>query len=202
MQPESLGADKGYSSGEFLDKLINEDIIPHIPMVKYAAHNHIGIYPKEDFQYDPGNDVCICPEGKEMRYWGIHKHNRQHVYRARTKDCTNCPKKQECTKDRARSVSFHIYEESINKATQLNKTKEYHLSQRMRKRIEELFGEAKEYMGLRVAKFRRMKFVREQVLMTASAQNIKRMVKLLSARGPEQKPVRLSILWDHFGLTY
>lgn len=69
----------------------------------------------------------------------------------------------------------------------MNKTKEYRISQRMRKRIEELFGEAKEYMGLRVAKFRRMKFVREQVLMTASAQNIKRMVKLLSARGPKQK---------------
>ena len=67
---------------------------------------------------------------------------------------------------------------------QLNKTKEYRISQRKRKLIEELFGEAKEYMGLRVAKFRRMKFVKEQVLMTATAQNIKRMVKVLSRRGP------------------
>jgi hypothetical protein len=55
----------------------------------------------------------------------------------------------------------------------------------MRKKIEELFGEAKEWMGLRRAKFRRWKFVREQVLMTATAQNIKRMVKLLSRRGPK-----------------
>ena len=55
----------------------------------------------------------------------------------------------------------------------------------MRKRIEELFGEAKEFMGLRVAKFRRTKFVREQILMTATAQNIKRMVKLLSKMGPK-----------------
>jgi len=57
----------------------------------------------------------------------------------------------------------------------------------MRKRIEELFGEAKEWMGLRRAKFRRRKFIREQVLMTATAQNIKRMVKLLSRRGPMQE---------------
>ena len=55
----------------------------------------------------------------------------------------------------------------------------------MRKKIEELFGEAKEWMGLRRAKFRRWKFVGEQVLMTATAQNIKRMVKLLSRRGPK-----------------
>jgi hypothetical protein len=57
----------------------------------------------------------------------------------------------------------------------------------MRKRIEELFGEAKEFMGLRRAKFRLHRFVREQVLMTATAQNIKRMVKLLSRKGPKKE---------------
>ena len=46
------------------------------------------------------------------------------------------------------------------------------------------FGEAKELMGFRRAKFRYRTFVREQVLMTAAAQNIKRMVKLLSRRAP------------------
>jgi GDP-mannose 4,6-dehydratase len=75
----------------------------------------------------------------------------------------------ECTRDRARSVGFHIYEDSINKAKELNKTKAYRISQRMRKRIEELFGEAKEFMGLRTAKLRRLKFVKEQILMTATA---------------------------------
>ncbi len=55
----------------------------------------------------------------------------------------------------------------------------------MRKKIEELFGEAKEFMGLRVAKFRRTKFLREQVLMIATAQNIKRMVKMLIGIRPK-----------------
>ena len=68
----------------------------------------------------------------------------------------------------------------------MTKTPAYRISQRMRKRIEELFGEAKEFMGLRRAKFRLRRFVREQVLMTATAQNIKRMVKLLSRRGPKK----------------
>lgn len=184
IEPKSLGADKGYSSGVFLNSLLNENIQPHIPIVKYKAHNHKGIYPREEFQHDKNNRTCTCPAGKEMKYWGIHKHNNQHVFRASVKDCRPCPQKTSCTKDRARSVSFHMYEDAINKATQLNKTKEYRISQRKRKLIEELFGEAKEYMGLRVSKFRRMKYVREQVLMTAAAQNIKRMVKLLSGRGP------------------
>ncbi len=126
-------------------------------------------------------------KGKELTYWGVHRHSRQHVYRARLKDCQGCPRKQECTRDRSRSLSYHIYEASIEKARRLTKTAAYRISQRMRKKIEELFGEAKEFMGLRRAKFRLRQFVREQVLMTATAQNIKRMVKLLSRREPRTR---------------
>jgi hypothetical protein len=59
------------------------------------------------------------------------------------------------------------------------KTKGYRRSQRCRKKIEELFGKAKELMCLRRMKFRRLKFAPEQVLLTAAAQNIKKLVKHL-----------------------
>lgn len=187
--PESIGADKGYATGGFINNIINENIQPHIPIFEYQRHNHKGIYTRGAFTYDEENDIYLCPEGKKMRYWGIQRHSRQHVYRARKKDCRVCTKKHACTKDSARSVGFHIYEDAINKAKELNKTNAYRISQRMRKRIEELFGEAKEFMGLRQAKFRRTKFVKEQVLMTATAQNIKRMVKMLFRRGPKRGAV-------------
>lgn len=187
IKPETLGADKGYAAGEFLNSLISENIQPHIPIMDYQKHNNKGIYPRDKFTYNKELDICFCPEGKEMKYWGIHKRSKQHVYRARIKDCKVCTKKQECTKDRSRSINYHIYAASINKAKQLNKTIEYRVSQRKRKQIEELFGEAKVFMGFRRAKFCRIKFVGEQVLMTATAQNIKRMVKLLSRRGPKNQ---------------
>jgi transposase len=196
--PESIGADKGYATGEFINNIIIENIQPHIPIFEYQRHNHKGIYTREAFTYDEANDQYLCPEGKEMRYWGIHRKSRQRVYRARTKDCGVCMKKHECTKDSARSVGFHIYEDSINKAKELNKTKEYRISQRMRKRIEELFGEAKEFMGLRQAKFRRTKFVKEQVLMTATAQNIKRMIKMLFRRCPEKGAISARVCFPGF----
>lgn len=186
IKPESLGADKGYAAGEFIRNLGTEKIQPHIPIVDYRRHNGVGIYTIKEFHHDKQKDIFICPEGKELKYWGIHKHSRQHVYRARQKDCSICLKKAKCTRDTSRSVSYHIYEDSIERARQLNKTTEYRISQRMRKKIEELFGEAKEFMGLRQAKFRRRWFVREQVLMTAAVQNIKRMIKLLSKKGPER----------------
>lgn len=185
LRPETLGADKGYSAGEFIHGILSEGIEPHIPIVDHRRHNGIGIYTLDDFFYNEDRNVFICPEGRELRYWGVHRRSRQHVYRARTKDCAACPRKDACTKDTARSLSYHIYEESIQKARDLNKTAGYRISQRKRKKIEELFGEGKEFMGLRQAKFRRRPFVREQVLMTAAAQNIKRMVKLISKKGPK-----------------
>jgi len=205
IRPESLGADKGYATGEFIHNVINEQIQPHIPIFDYQRHNHTGIYPRQMFAYDKTRDIMICPEGKELRYWGIQKRCRQHVYRASTGDCSVCGKKEQCTKDKARSVGYHIRETSIEKARQLNRTKEYRISQRMRKKIEELFGEAKDFMGMRQAKFRRRCFVREQVLMTAAAQNIKRMVKMLLRKAPERAAasakLRLPAIKEQLALT-
>ncbi len=53
-------------------------------------------------------------------------------------------------------------------------------------------------MGLRQAKFRRTTFVREQVLMTATAQNIKRMVKMLFRRDPEKGAVSVRVPFSRF----
>jgi hypothetical protein len=62
----------------------------------------------------------------------------------------------------------------------------YRISQRMRKRIEELFGEAKEFGGLRQAKCRRTLYVQEQVLLTATAQNIKKWRDYCQGKDPEE----------------
>ena len=185
--PTTVGADKGYSTGSFFHTLVTAGIDPHVPVKDYRSQNDRGIYPITAFTFNAAENRFLCPEGKELTYWGVHRHSRQHVYRARLKDCRVCPRKQACTRDRSRSLSYHIYEASIEKARQLTTTVAYRISQRMRKRIEELFGEAKEFMGFRTAKFRLRRFLREQVLMTATAQNIKRMVKLLSLKGPKNE---------------
>ena len=48
---------------------------------------------------------------------------------------------------------------------------------------EALFAELKNQIGLRRLRLRRLKFVREQFFLAASAQNIKRLVRFLS-QGP------------------
>jgi transposase len=187
LSPRTLGADKGYATGLFLHWLLEQGVLPHVPIMDARSRNEKGIYPIEQFHYDAEKDQFTCPQGKTLRYWGIHKHSKQYAYRASSKDCGQCPVKEHCTRASYRSLSYHIYEDDIDIARKLTKTRGYRISQRMRKRIEELFGEAKECMGLRRMKFRRALFVREQVLFTAAAQNIKRMVRLLAKKGPDSK---------------
>jgi hypothetical protein len=60
-------------------------------------------------------------------------------------------------------------------------------AQRQRKKVEALFAELKNQIGLRRLRLRRMKFVREQFLLAAAAQNIKRLVRFLS-QSPRSMP--------------
>jgi transposase len=179
LSPRTLGADKGYATGLFVHWLLEQGVLPHVPMMDARSRNEKGIYPIQQFDYDAKKDQFLCPQGKTLRYWGIHKPSKQHVYRASPKDCRQCSLKEQCTRATYRSLSYHIYESSIDVARKLANTRGYRISQRMRKKVEELFGEAKECMGLRRAKFRGALYVKEQVLLTASAQNIKRMARLL-----------------------
>jgi hypothetical protein len=49
-----------------------------------------------------------------------------------------------------------------------------------KKKVKALFAELKNQIGLRRLRLRRLKFVREQFFLAAVAQNIKRLVRLLS----------------------
>jgi len=66
------------------------------------------------------------------------------------------------------------------RARELVHTPEFAKVQRERKKVEALFAELKNQLGLRRLRLRRLKFVREQFFLAAVAQNIKRLVRFLS----------------------
>ena len=70
-----------------------------------------------------------------------------------------------------------MHEPARKRARELANTVDFSQAQRQRKKVEALFAELKNQIGLR--RLRRMKFVREQFLLAAAAQNIKRLVRFL-----------------------
>jgi transposase len=147
LKPKTLGADKGYATGEFVHRLLEQAVDPHIPIMDTRAEHDKGIFPIEQFCYDAEQNRFICPQGKVLKYSKFQPHSKQHVYRASSKDCKQCPLKTQCTRSSYRSLSYHIYESCLQRARNLTKSPSYRISQIMRKRVEELFGEAKEFMG-------------------------------------------------------
>ena len=66
--------------------------------------------------------------------------------------------------------------------TALVGTPAYERSRRARYKIEALFAELKQRMGLRRVRLRRLWNVSEQFLLAATAQNLKRLVRFLAQR--------------------
>jgi hypothetical protein len=63
-----------------------------------------------------------------------------------------------------------------NHARDSAKTQEYKLSQKLRKRVEHVFAEAKQWHGLDRARCRGLASMQQQAFLTATVQNIKRLV--------------------------
>jgi len=69
-----------------------------------------------------------------------------------------------------------------NYARRLAKTKEYKLSQKLRKRVEHIFAEAKVCHGLGRARCRGLQAMQQQAYMTAAVQNIKRLTGFMQRK--------------------
>jgi glycogen debranching enzyme len=96
------------------------------------------------------------------------------------KRCGACSQKAQCTTGRYKYLAIHIHESARQRARELAQTPEFSKAQRQRKKVEALFAELKNQIGLRRLRLRRLKFVREQFFLAAAAQNIKRLVRFLT----------------------
>ncbi len=178
--PQSLGADSAYGRGEVVAELRATGVNVYIPRPVLPPSSGASIFSKEDFVYDAENDHLICPNGKTLKPSKDSSKPSLERYRSTKAQCKDCPFKKQCTTSESRVVSFNKNQDALDWAEGLRNSYAYKKSQYMRKQIERLFGEAKEQMGLRRARMRGKEKLTEQCLLTAMAQNIKRMVKASS----------------------
>ena len=185
--PQTLAADTTYGNGELLQWLDERGIAPYIRVKENPAAT-TDLYGIDKFTYVPEENCYICPEGKLLKYVGVNPLNRTHLYYSTVKRCRDCSQKSRCTRGKYRTLAIHICEPARQRAHALAKTPEFAISQRARRKVEALFAELKNYIGLRRLRLRRMRFVREQFYLAATVQNLKRLVRFLTHR-PELQTV-------------
>ena len=179
-EPWSVAADATYGNGEFLQWLLDRGITPYIRTRDSALRKNNPGYGPERFTYLPESNSYRCPAGEQLNYVGLNVRNRAHAYIGSAKRCGACSQKAQCTSGRYKYLAIHVHESARQRARELANTPEFCQAQRERKKVEALFAELKNHIGLRRLRLRRIKFVREQFFLAATAQNIKRLVRYLS----------------------
>jgi transposase len=179
--PQSVAADTTYGNGDLLAWLEERDITPFI-RVKESPAPKTNLYGIEKFTYVAETNSYQCPEGKRLTYVGINAINRTHVYVATRKRCRECTQKAQCTTGRYRQIAIHVHEPARQRARERTKVPAFTAAQCQRRKVEALFAELKNQIGLRRVRLRRLKHVREQFFLAATAQNLKRLARFLRMR--------------------
>ena len=143
---QSLATDKGFYSAENLKWLSDQTLTAYMTPRRLTTLE--GDFAREHFHHDKITDRFICPEGKPL-YFRQLDDKLSHIrrYRAEEKNCQACSKKSLCTKGKARTISFSVYEDLIAEAIQRSKSQEAKAFHRLRNiQAEGTFAHLKEVL--------------------------------------------------------
>ena len=147
-EPESLAADTTYGNGEFLQWLADRSITPYMRTRDSVHRKNSPFYGPEHFTYQPESNSYLCPAGQQLNYGGRSLRNRTKVYIGTRKRCGECALKAQCTSAAVRYLAIHMEEPARQRARNLANTPEFAKAQRQRKKVEALFAELKNQIGL------------------------------------------------------
>jgi transposase len=183
LSPKRLAADTAYGSGGMLAWLMERGIEPHIPVLDRSAQTN-GVFTRNDFTFDRGRNVYICPGGKELRFTHKRPDNSILIYRARPRDCEGCSLKSQCTTASSRILSVNAHEAVRQHVASLAGTEAFKKSARLRRKVEMCFAHLKRNLNFRRLRLRGITGARDECLLAAIAQNLRKLVKLIGFSPP------------------
>ena len=182
LRPRRLAGDTAYGAVRLLKWLVDRSITPHIPVWDKSAR-HDGTFSRADFVFDQGRNIYVCPGGAVLTSTGNIDQGHIVHYRASRNDCSICSLKPKCTTAVVRKITRDLNEDVRDRVRALADTEAFQQSRRERKKVEMRFAHMKRILGLDRLRLRGLNGARDEVLLTATAQNLRRLVKLLG-RGP------------------
>jgi hypothetical protein len=186
LKPKRLIGDTAYGSAAMLGWLVGEkQIEPHISVWDKTQRTDDSLS-SSAFRWDEQRNEYRCPQGHALRSdWRPFATARTHVtkadtiiYRSRQSDCAACPLKSRCCPSTSiRKITRSIYEAARDLAREIAKTRLYRQSRKDRKKVEMLFAHLKRILNLTRLRLRGMNGARDEFLLAAIAQNLRRMAK-------------------------
>jgi len=191
LKPTRLIGDMAYGAAQILGWMVNEKAIePHVPVWDKTQRKDETLS-RSEFQWDEQADEYRCPQGHPLRReWRPFKNPRTHVtkadtilYRSSQFDCANCPMKARCCPNTpVRKITRSVHETARDVARGIAKTDSYRQSRKDRKKVEMLFAHLKRIMKLDRLRLRGLNGAKDEFLLAATVQNLRRMAKWLVPR--------------------
>lgn len=177
---EQVLADTGYSSGEALKALEQNNITGYIPNFGQYKHE------REGFTYLKEGDYYICPEDKKLVFKKIKDNHGYPMkeYRSSRKDCASCPLRSSCIgKSFEKTIRDTIDKPYYDKMHERLKTPYAKKMKKLRQStVEPVLGTLINFMGMRRVNTRGIKLANKCMLMAAIAYNIKKALKFKNSR--------------------
>jgi hypothetical protein len=185
-----VAADTKYGTVDNYQWLEERAIHAAIPFSDGGSNHRL--IPRSAFLYDSATDTYRCPAGAILTRQGRTTTTALHpliIYRPRPAACADCPLKVRCCGTaKVRSGSWLDDGGLRDRTVAYLRTGPARRLIRQRKAwVETVFGDGKERRGLRRARCRGLDAVRIQALLTATAQNIRKLA-LHRPAGPVLSP--------------
>jgi len=185
LKPKHVAGDVAYGTSAMLGWLVDQEIDPHIPVWDQTKVAAKGKFTRADFAYDKKSDRYVCPAGKELKTSGNVVDGNAIKYMAKRSDCGACPLKSQCTTGRERRLARDVNQDARDFTQALMQSEAYDVSRAERKKIERLFGEAKASLSLTRLRLRGLAGARDEFLLTAIVQNLKRLAAIVAIPPPQ-----------------
>ncbi|HEX8332693.1 MAG TPA: IS1182 family transposase [Segetibacter sp.] len=173
---EEILADTGYSSGEALKALDEENIVGYIP--------NFGQYKptREGFIYDKEHDRYTCTKGKHLLFKKIKTSPLGYVmrhYRSSAKDCKNCVLKTTCIgKSNEKKIDETIDKPLYDKMhARLQTPKAKRMKKLRSSTVEPVIGTLVNFLAMKRVNTRGLQHANKCMLMAAIAYNLKKLLK-------------------------
>jgi transposase len=187
LKPQRLIGDTAYGTGPMLGWLVEDKgIEPHVPVWE-KSNREDGTFSVSDFQWDEQANEYRCPQGEPLRsQWRTFSNPRDVnvtsaetiVYRSSHAACAACPMKPRCCPNSpTRKIARSLYEKAREAARKVAETAAYKQSRNDRKKVEVLFAHLKRILKLDRLRLRGRRGARDEFLLAATAQNLRRMAK-------------------------
>ncbi len=174
--------------------LVDQGIEPHSPVWEKSKRSD-GTISNSEFKWDATANEYRCPANKSLSSRWRNFKNRSItitkadtiIYRSSEKDCAACDLKPQCTPNTAfRKIARSIHEDARDVARQIMQSDEYQKSRHERKKVEMMFAHLKRILKVDRLRLRGLNGAQDEFLLTATAQNLRRMAKVLSQPRPNQ----------------